>query len=153
MSPKRAFFDMMAKSSGLPIPSIRSFCQTSILQPFAIGQVAKTLQVKHHQKLFRRYERVGRATTRAARASRDQLSRMQPPDEITADVFAKDILQPVAGDGLVIGNRGQHRDVELIQAQQLVSNICRRADCRRLSSASTQCPPVEHLRHLKRPPV
>jgi hypothetical protein len=74
-----------------------------IVQLLAIWKVAQAFQIKGDEELLRRYERIGRPPLRATGASRDQFSRVQTPNQITTDLFAKYILQPVTGDRLVIG--------------------------------------------------
>jgi hypothetical protein len=87
----------------------------SIVQLLAIWKVAQAFQIKGYEELLRRYERVGRTPSRATGASRDQFSRVQTPNQITTDLFAKYFLQPVTGDRLVIGDGGEHRDIEFTE--------------------------------------
>jgi hypothetical protein len=42
---------------------------------------------------------------------------MQPPDQITADLLAKDFRQAVARDRLMVGDSGQNGDVEFAQVE------------------------------------
>lgn len=61
-------------------------------------------------------------------------------DQVAADLFAEDALQPIAGDGLVIGDGGQHRNVEFAQVEQLISDIRRNADRRRIDGPRPEHP-------------
>ena len=47
----------------------------------------------------------------------DQPAGMQPTDQITAYLLAEDVLEPVPGDRLVIGDGGQHRDIVFAQIE------------------------------------
>jgi hypothetical protein len=86
-----------------------------IVQLLAIWQITQAFQIKGYKELLRGYERVGRTPSRATGTSHDQFSRVQAPNQITTDLFAEYILEPVTGDRLVIGDGGEHRDIELTE--------------------------------------
>jgi hypothetical protein len=48
---------------------------------------------------------------------------MQSPDQIAADLLAEDVLQPVPGDRLVVGDGSEHRDIIFVQVQKLFAHI------------------------------
>ena len=82
--------------------------QTCILQPLQFWQIRQCGQIEGHQKALRRHESMGRATLGGAGAGGDQVARRQTSDQFAADLAPEDLLQPIARDRLVIGNRGEH---------------------------------------------
>ena len=99
-----------------------------ILQLLSIRQILQTLQPEHDKELLGRHEGIGRAALRGSWPGPDQTLRVQPPDQVAADVFAENVPQPVAGDWLVIGDGGEDSDVEFAQVQQLIPDIRRGAN-------------------------
>ena len=98
------------------LPEIDLWCfrhNPSILQLFPIGKIAKALQPEGNKELLRGDEGIRRPAPRRSWPSPDQVARMQPPDQIAADLFPEDVLEPVSSDRLVVGDGGQHCDVEL----------------------------------------
>ena len=69
---------------------------------------------------------------------------MQPPDQITADLFSKNVLETVTGHWLVISNRGQRCDVELAHVQVLPANIRCGPDRRGIGGPGAQRPGVSN---------
>ena len=80
----------------------------SIHQPLLVRQVAQVFQPEGHQKMFRRHKGIRRASPRASRPRSDQAARMQSTDQVAADFFAKDVLQPIAsGEWAKLGGQGR----------------------------------------------
>lgn len=98
--------------------------QPRILQPLLVGQVSKRFHPKGSKEGLGGDKGVGRATTGFARASADHVAIGQPPDKIAADLTPEDVLQPIATDWLVVGNRGQHGEVEVGKVQRLPAYVC-----------------------------
>jgi hypothetical protein len=49
---------------------------------------------------------------------------MQPPDQISADIFVKDVLEIVSRGQLVVRDGGQYSDVKFIEVQILPLHVC-----------------------------
>lgn len=47
-------------------------------------------------------------------------------NQVTADLLADDVLQAIAGDGLMVGDGGEYRNVELAQVEELITHSLRR---------------------------
>ena len=80
-----------------------------------VRQVAQALQSKGGKKLVRGHEGIGGTTFRAARAGRNQCLRVQSANQLAADLFAKNVFEPLARNRLMIGDGGKDRDVECTQ--------------------------------------
>src|SRR6056297_586469 len=76
---------------------------------------------------------------------------MKPPDQVAADVLAEDVPEPVAGDRLMVGDGGQYRDVELTQIKNLLTDIRRGPDRRRIGGPGAEHPAGCHSGQLERP--
>jgi hypothetical protein len=107
-------------TAAYPEPSARITC---ILELFAIRKIAQGSQPEGDQELLRYDEGIGRAAPRRPGPRPGQSACMQPPDQVAADVLTKDLLQRVARDRRVVGNSGQHSDIEFVQAQHLIAHI------------------------------
>lgn len=76
---------------------------SGIVQLLAVWQVPQALQIKRHQELLRRHKRIGRTTARATRPGRDEIPRMKSTNQVTTDLLAKDVFQPITRNRLVVG--------------------------------------------------
>ena len=83
-----------------------------ILQLLPVRQITQGLQAERHQEGFGGDEGVGRAAAGGAGAGGDEVPRVQTADQVAADLLAEDLLQPVTGDRLVIGDGGKDRDID-----------------------------------------
>ena len=63
-----------------------------IVQLLSIWQITQVFRIKRHEELLRRHKRIGRTTARAPRTHVDKSAHMQPLNQITADLFAKNVL-------------------------------------------------------------
>lgn len=84
-----------------------------IVQLLPIWQISQAFEIKRHQEFLRRHEGVRRTSAGTARAGGNKVTRMQPPNQVTADLFPKNVLQPIARNRLVEGHGSQNGDVEL----------------------------------------
>lgn len=114
-------------TAAYPEPSARITC---ILELFTIRKIAQGSQPEGDQELHRRDKDIGRAAPRRPGPCPGQSVCMQPPDQVAADVLTKDLLQRDAHDRRVVGNSGQHGDIEFVQAQHLIAHIRRSMDGR-----------------------
>src|SRR5690554_4117989 len=95
-----------ARSQGSLLPARPSArpSHPRLLQLLPVGKVAQALEPEGNQELLGGHERIGRAAAGGSWPGPDQALRMQPPDQVAADLLAEDVLQPVAGDRLMVGD-------------------------------------------------
>lgn len=68
--------------------------------------------VRRRRGIVRWCQGIGRSPAGAAGTAPDEISRMQPPNQVAVDIFAKYLPQPITGYSLVIRNGRQHSYVE-----------------------------------------
>ena len=113
---------ILSIGNALPIIDMWRFAYNPrILQLLPIGKIAQAFQPEGDKELLGRHKGIGRTASRRPWPGANQLARVQATDQITADLLAEDVLQPVARDRLVVSDGSQHRDVKGAQVLQLVA--------------------------------
>lgn len=92
------------RSEGASVSGARG--QRRIHELLLVWQAAQALHAEGRDELVCRHEREGCAATWRVRSGCDQVLVGEPTDQVAPDFLAEDVLEPVAGDGLMKGDGG-----------------------------------------------